>query len=142
MAAALRDGVLCGTRSVLTPMIILLVEDDPDSLDVTAYALQREGFDIITAGSGHEALQCWQVEQPDMVVLEAALPGLSGFEVCRQIREQGSTPVILLSGQTTRESLVQAFRVGADDWVTKPCSPEELAVRIRAVWRWVVEDLG
>ena len=142
MAAALRDGVLCVTRSVLAPMIILLVEDDPDSLDVTAYALQREGFDIITAGSGHEALQCWRAEQPDMVVLEAGLPGLSGFEVCRQIREQGSTPVILLSDQTTRESLVQAFRVGADDWVTKPCSPDELAVRIRAVWRWVVEDLG
>ena len=142
MAAALRDGVLCVTRSVLAPMIILLIEDDPDSLDVTAYALQREGFDIITAGSGHEALQCWRAAQPDMVVLEAGLPGLSGFEVCRQIREQGSTPVILLSDQTTRESLVQGFRVGADDWVAKPCSPQELAHRIRAVWCWVVEDLA
>ena len=123
-------------------MKILLVDDDPDSLDLLTYALRREGFAIITAADGRQALQRWQAEQPDLVLLEVALPDLSGFDVCRLIREQGSTPVVLLSDRTTKESLVQAFRVGADDWVTKPCSPEELAVRIRAVWRWAVEDLG
>ena len=134
-------------RGAATPvdrfsMRVLLVDSDVDALDVTTRALRREGFSVITATNGSQALQHWQAEQPDVVVLEADLPGLSGFDVCRLIRGKGSTPVILLSAMTTNESLVQGFRVGADDWVVKPCSPEDLAVRIRMVWRWLVEDLA
>ena len=73
--------------------------------------------------------------------MEVALPDLSGFEVCRLIREQGSTPVILLSASGTKEQVVQGFRVGADDWVTKPCSPKMLALRVRSVWQQAIGDI-
>jgi DNA-binding response OmpR family regulator len=114
---------------------ILLVDDDTDMLDVTAYALRREGFNIILATDGTQALRKWETDQPNLVVLDVGLPRLSGFEVCRKIRQTSSTPVILLTGLTDDEHVVQGFRLGADDYVTKPFSPRQLAMRIRAVWR-------
>ena len=123
------------SRVVEFDMKILLVDDDPDLLDLLTYALRREGFDIITAADGREALQCWRAEEPDLVVLDLTMPRLSGFEVCRQIREAGPTPVILLTSSTGEEDVVQGFQLGADDYVRKPFSPRQLVMRIRAVWR-------
>ena len=120
-------------------MRILLGDGDVDALDVTAQALRREGLSVITATEGSQALHRWQAERPDVVVLEADLPQLSGFEVCRQIRESGSTPVVLLSALATDEYVVRGFRLGADDYVLKPFKPWELALRIRAIWRRVTE---
>ncbi len=116
-------------------MRILLVDGDSNVLNVTAAALKSEGFTILTARDGHEALRRWQADQPDLVVLEVNLPRLSGLDVCRQIRESGSTPVILLSAQTTDDQVVEGFRAGADDYLGKPVRPRELALRIRAVAR-------
>ena len=116
-------------------MKILLVDDDPDFLDLLTYTLRREGFDIITAADGRQALQRWRAEEPDVVVLDVTMPLLSGFEVCRQIREAGPTPVILLTSSTGEVNVDQGFQVGADDYVKKPFSPRQLVMRIRAVWR-------
>ena len=118
-------------------MKVLLVDHDLDLLDVTGYALRREGCDVITAADGLQALQRWQADGADVVVLEIDLPRLSGFEVCRQIREAGPTPVILLGAAHTEEDVIQGFRLGADDYVRKPFSPRQLAMRIRAIWRRV-----
>ena len=93
-------------------MKVLLVDADVDALDVTAQALRREGLSVITATDGGQALHRWQAERPDVLVLEADLPQLSGFEVCRQIRESGSTPVVLLSALATDEYVVRGFRLG------------------------------
>jgi DNA-binding response OmpR family regulator len=116
-------------------MKILLVDDDTDLLDVTAYALRREGFTILVATDGQQALRRWEAERPHLVILDVGLPKLSGFDVCRRIRQTSTTPVILLTGLSDDEHVVQGFRLGADDYVTKPFSPRQLAMRIRAVWR-------
>lgn len=116
-------------------MKILLVDDDPDLLDVTAYALRREGFNVIVAVDGAHALRRWQTDEPDVVVLDVGLPRINGFEVCQQIRQKSSTPIILLTALNDEEHIVQGFRMGADDYVTKPFSPRQLTMRIQAVRR-------
>ena len=123
-------------------MKILLVDADMEFLDAVASALRSEGFDIITASDGEQALRLSHDEQPDAVVLEADLPRLSGFGVCEQIRENGPTPVILLSVIDTEEHRVQGYRAGADTCLAKPIDPAELALRIRAVWHGAVGDFG
>lgn len=116
-------------------MKVLLVDDDPDLLDVTAYALRRDGFNVIVAGDGAHALRRWTADNPDIVVLDVNLPQMTGFDVCHQIREKSSTPVILLTALHEEENIIQGFRLGADDYVTKPFSPKQLAMRIQAVTR-------
>jgi DNA-binding response OmpR family regulator len=116
-------------------MKILLVDDDPDMLDITSYALHREGFTVILAGDGPHAIRRWQADEPDVVVTEARLPTMSGFDVCQQIRQGSSTPVIMLTELTSEDDIIKGFRVGADDYITKPFSPRQLAMRIQAVCR-------
>lgn len=116
-------------------MKILLADDDADLLDVTAYALRREGFAVIVATDGAQALRRWQQERPDLVVLDVNMPHHDGFEVCRQIRAAGPTPVVLLTALNQEAQIVRGFEAGADDYVTKPFSPRQLALRLRAIWR-------
>lgn len=116
-------------------MKILLVDDDPDLLDVTAYALRREGFDVLLAADGLQALHRWEAEQPDLVVLDVGMPHLSGLDVCRKIRQTSDTPIIMLSGVSDEQRVLNAFENGADDYVRKPFSPKQLALRVRAVLR-------
>jgi len=116
-------------------MKILLADDDADLLDVTAYALRREGFAVIAASDGAQALRRWQQDRPDLVVLDVNMPELDGFAVCRQIRDAGTTPVILLTALNQEEQIIRGFEAGADDYVTKPFSPRQLAMRLRAIWR-------
>lgn len=116
-------------------MKILLADDDADLLDVTAYALRREGFAVIAANDGEQALRRWQQDHPDIVVLDVNMPQLDGFAVCRQIRAAGLTPVILLTALNQEEQIIRGFEAGADDYVTKPFSPRQLAMRLRAIWR-------
>jgi DNA-binding response OmpR family regulator len=116
-------------------MRVLLVDDDTDLLDVTAYALRREGFTVLLGQTGEQALQCWETEQPSVVVLDVGLPDVSGYQVCSTIRKEGTTPVILLTAHNQEDDIVQGFRAGADDYVTKPFSHRQLALRIRAVAR-------
>ncbi len=123
-------------------MKILLVDDDLDMLDITSYALRREGFNVIVATNGLEAIQRWTEDQPNVVVLDAKLPRMTGFEVCRRIRQTSTTPIIMLTALHDEEHIVSAFRMGADDYVTKPFSPRQLALRIRAVARRSGRDSG
>jgi DNA-binding response OmpR family regulator len=116
-------------------MKILLADDDADMVDVTAYALRREGFNIIVATDGAQALRRWESDQPDLVLLDVGMPRINGLEVCRKIRQESDTPVIMLTAAGDEEHVVQGFKHGADDYITKPFSPKQLAMRIRAVMR-------
>ncbi len=125
-------------------MKVLLVDDDSDLLDVTSYALRREGYEVIMAIDGPTALVKWKKDNPDVVVLDVGLPRMSGFEVCQRIREESLTPVVLLTALSDEAHIVRGFRLGADDYVTKPFSPRILALRIRALLRRraITEQLG
>src|ERR671936_2548379 len=103
-------------------MKVLLVEDDIDLLDLLTYALRRDGYTVSTAQDGPQALQRWEAEQPDIVVLDVCLPKLDGFEVCRRIRHQAKTPIIMLTARDEEEDMVRGLQVGADDYLTKPFS--------------------
>jgi len=116
-------------------MKLLLVDDDTDLLDVTAYALRREGFNVIVATDGAQALQRFEHEQPDLVVSDVIMPRVDGFDLCQKVRQASTTPVILLTGLNNEEQIIRGFQLGADDYVTKPFSPRQLAMRVRAVWR-------
>ena len=121
---------------------VLLADTDSTWLSDLATALGGEGFSVSLAHDGREALQRWHEDAADVVVLEIDLPQLTGLEVCRQIREQGQTPVILVAAGSSDEQVIEGFRAGADAYLTKPVSPQDLARQIRAVWCWVVEDFA
>jgi DNA-binding response OmpR family regulator len=104
-------------------------------LDITTYALRKYGFSVIGVTDGASAVQRWQTDQPDLVLLDVNLPKLSGMEVCKQIRQQGATPIIMLTAMADEEHLVEGFESGADDYVTKPVSYRALVVRMRTVMR-------
>jgi DNA-binding response OmpR family regulator len=116
-------------------MKVLVVDDDLELLDLTAYALRREGFNIIAASDGAQALRRWASDHPDVVVLDATMPKMNGFEACKQIRAKGDTPIIIVTALGHEEDVVRGFQSGADDYVTKPFSHRQLAMRIRAVSR-------
>jgi DNA-binding response OmpR family regulator len=116
-------------------MKLLLIDDDIDLLDVTSYALRREGFEVIVATDGMQGIQCWECDHPDLIISDINMPRLNGFDLCRRIRNESTTPIILLTALNSEEHIIQGFQAGADDYVTKPFSPRQLAMRVRAVWR-------
>lgn len=116
-------------------MKVLVADEDKSLLDITSFALHRYGFAVITATNGTQALHCWETDRPDVAVLESTLPKLSGLEVCRRIREEKDTPILMMGSSQDDESVEKAFRLGADDYVTKPFSHRQLALRIRAISR-------
>jgi len=116
-------------------MKILLVDDDADLLDVTAYSLRRERLAVIEACDGAQALHRWKVDRPDLVVLDLGLPRHDGFDVLQKIREKDATPVLVLSGRSDEQDIIRAFAMGADDYVLKPFAARQLAMRIRAILR-------
>lgn len=116
-------------------MKALIVDDDRVLADVLAFTLRREGFEISMAYDGEEALRRWLSEEPDLIVLDVNMPKLDGFTVCRRIREQTDTPIILLTVRGEEDDVVQGLGLGADDYITKPFSPRQLVARIQAVMR-------
>ncbi len=114
---------------------ILVVEDEPSFSDALAYLLGREGFEVIVADSGPKAIEEFDRHGADLVLLDLMLPGLSGTEVCRQLRTRSSVPVIMLTAKDSEVDKVVGLELGADDYVTKPYSSRELVARIRAVLR-------
>jgi DNA-binding response OmpR family regulator len=116
-------------------MKLLVVEDDLALSDVVAFTLRRAGFDVLTAYDGLTALATWAQEAPDLVVLDLNLPRLDGLAVCRQIRSQGDTPIIILSVRGGDEAVVKGLELGADDYIVKPFSPTQLVARVRALLR-------
>jgi len=114
---------------------LLLVEDEPEMLgEMTAY-LQREGFRILKASTGTEALAIARNEQPDLVVLDWMLPGKSGIDVCREIRRTSQCGIIMVTARSDESDKIVGLEIGADDYLTKPFSLRELASRIRALLR-------
>jgi DNA-binding response OmpR family regulator len=115
--------------------LILLVEDEKKIRDMLSKHLRQEGFRVALATDGIEALQIWQDIKPDLIVLDLMLPGLSGWEVLKRIRQKNNTPVIVLTARADEVDKLLGLELGADDYVTKPFSPRELALRIKAVLR-------
>lgn len=120
--------------------LILLVDDEPLITESLAYSLQREGYDVKTVADGVVALQTIQEIHPDLVVLDLMLPGMSGIEVCRRLRSNSTTPVIMLTARSEEIDRVLGLEVGADDYLAKPFSFRELLARIRATLRRVELD--
>ncbi len=116
-------------------MKVLLVEDDADLLDLLTYALRREGYTVMSAMDGQQALKRWEDDAPDIVLLDANLPKTDGYEVCRRIRHGGTTPIIMLTARDEEEDVLRGFRLGADDYVAKPFSAGQLVARMKAVLR-------
>lgn len=114
---------------------LLLVDDDTLLVAVLAAALAEEGYTVETATDGREALRRFQGRPPDLVVLDVQLPEIDGLEVCRRLRAQASTPIILLTSRSEEIDRITGLDLGADDYVTKPFSTRELCARIRALGR-------
>ncbi|MEU0559920.1 response regulator transcription factor [Dactylosporangium maewongense] len=118
---------------------VLVVDDDPTVSDVVRRYLEREGFTVALAGDGRQALDSYDAERPDLVVLDLMLPGIDGLEVCRRLRAQDRTlPVIMLTALGEESDRVLGLELGADDYVTKPFSPRELVLRVQSVLRRAV----
>ncbi len=114
---------------------VLVVEDEESYSDALAYMLRKEGFDVALAATGPDAIDEFERNGADIVLLDLMLPGLPGTEVCRQLRQSSSVPVIMVSAKDGEVDTVVGLELGADDYVTKPFSPRELVARIRAVLR-------
>ena len=119
---------------------ILVVEDEASFSDALSYLLGREGFDVRVADTGDGAIAEFDRHGADLILLDLMLPGLSGTEVCRQIRQRSKVPVIMLTAKDSEVDKVVGLELGADDYVTKPYSTRELVARIRAVLRRQGED--
>ena len=114
---------------------ILVVEDEESFSDALSYMLRKEGFEVAVAGTGPDALAEFGRSGADLVLLDLMLPGLSGVEVCRELRQTSDVPVIMLTAKDSEVDKVVGLELGADDYVTKPFSTRELVARIRAVLR-------
>ena len=114
---------------------ILVVEDEESFSDALSYMLRKEGFEVAVAGTGPYALEEFDRTGADLVLLDLMLPGLSGTEVCRQLRSRSNVPVIMLTAKDGEIDKVVGLELGADDYVTKPYQTRELVARIRAVLR-------
>jgi two-component system KDP operon response regulator KdpE len=115
--------------------LILVVDDEPQILRVMRTSLPPRGYDVRVIPSGEEALDEINKEMPDLIILDLMMPGLSGLDVCRRVREFSAVPIIVLSAKGSEQDKVAALNLGADDYVTKPFGMEELLARMRAVLR-------
>jgi DNA-binding response OmpR family regulator len=114
---------------------ILVVDDEPTLRETLVDALETDGFRVVSAADGREALTVFRAERPDLVLLDLMLPELSGVEVCRIIRSESSVPIVMLTAKDSELDKVVGLELGADDYVTKPFSLRELSARIRALFR-------
>jgi two-component system, OmpR family, KDP operon response regulator KdpE len=114
---------------------VLVVDDEPQILRVMRASLPIRGYEVLTASSGEEALNQLSKQVPDLIILDLAMPEMSGLEVCRRVREFSSVPIIVLSAKGSESDKVAALDLGADDYVTKPFGMDELLARARAVLR-------
>ncbi|MBK8035891.1 MAG: response regulator transcription factor [Verrucomicrobiaceae bacterium] len=119
-------------------MKLLIADDDPITLDSLAACLRPEGFQVLLAKDGAEALALWQKHKPDLLCLDIMMPGVDGYEVCRRVREKdGRVPVLFLSAKSEEIDVVVGLRLGADDFVRKPFGKHELIARIHSALRRV-----
>ncbi|MEM7533470.1 MAG: response regulator transcription factor [Chloroflexota bacterium] len=114
---------------------ILLVDDEPNIVELNEMYLSSEGYEIATATDGIEALTAFRIEKPDLIVLDVMMPDLDGWEVCRRIREESDVPIIMLTARGEDIDRIVGLEMGADDYMSKPFNPRELLARIRSVLR-------
>ena len=114
---------------------ILLVDDELPIQTLLSYPLQKDGYEVVTAADGHEALQRFEDAEPDLVVLDVMLPRMDGLEVCRRLRARSSVPIIMLTAKAEEFDKVLGLELGADDYITKPFSMREFRSRVKAVLR-------
>src|SRR3990172_1427923 len=126
----------------MTNKRVLVVDDDVKTVELVKLYLSRDGYRVLTSHNGVEALRLAKEAHPDLIVLDLMLPGLDGLEICRTIREESDVPIIMLTARTTDEDKLVGLGLGADDYVTKPFSPRELAARVRAVLRRLPGERG
>jgi DNA-binding response OmpR family regulator len=115
--------------------LVLVADDDPDILALVRFRLERDGYEVLSAPDGETALDLAMARTPDLAVLDVMMPRLDGYEVTRKLREHGPTttiPIILLTARVQEPDLERGFEAGADDYVTKPFSPQALGERVQA----------
>lgn len=121
---------------------ILVVDDDVKTVELVKLYLNRDGYKVLTAYNGVEALRLAREVHPNLVVLDIMLPGMDGLEVCRTLRDESDVPIIMLTARVTDQDKLTGLELGADDYVIKPFSPRELAARVRAVLRRLPGERG
>ncbi len=126
----------------MTGKRVLVVDDDVKTVELVKLYLNRDGYRVLTAYEGIEALRLARESHPDLIVLDLMLPGIDGLEICRTLRDESDIPIIMLTARTTDDDKLTGLGVGADDYVTKPFSPRELAARVRAVLRRIPGERG
>ena len=127
---------MSGTEAEPAQPVVLAADDDEDILELVAFRLERSGYTVLRAHDGEEALRLAQEEHPDLVVLDVMMPKLDGFEVTRRLRADAatsSTPIILLTARAQDADVQMGFDAGADDYLRKPFSPQELRARVQAI---------
>jgi DNA-binding response OmpR family regulator len=116
--------------------LVLVADDDPDILSLVGFRLERAGYDVLPARDGEEALALALERHPDLAVLDVMMPKLDGYEVTRRLRDNAATsrmPVILLTARVQESDITRGFEAGADDYIKKPFSPQELRARVQAI---------
>jgi len=116
--------------------LVLAADDDPLIRELIQFRLERSGYQVVTAADGDEALRMIRERRPDLVVLDVMMPGRTGYEITRSLRADEATraiPVILLTARVQESDVSQGFEAGADDYLTKPFSPQELRARVQAI---------
>ncbi|MDP9751961.1 MULTISPECIES: response regulator transcription factor [Thermoanaerobacter] len=120
---------------------ILVVDDEIKILEVVKSYLEREGFSVITETNGNNVLDTFKKEKPDLVILDLMLPGISGEELCKRIRQFSNVPILMLTAKVQESDKINGFSIGADDYLTKPFSPRELVMRVKAILRRTTDDV-
>ncbi len=126
----------------MTDKRVLVVDDDAKTVELVKLYLNRDGYKVLTAYDGVEALRLAREGHPDLIVLDIMLPGMDGLEVCRTLRSESDVPIIMLTARTTEQERLTGLGLGADDYVTKPFSPREVAARVRAILRRLPGERG
>lgn len=121
---------------------ILVVDDEKNIVDIIAYNLKKEGYRVVTAANGEEAVFMAQSENPDLILLDVMMPKMDGYEACKRIREKKNTPIIMLTARAEEVDKVLGLELGADDYVTKPFGVRELMARVKANLRRTVAPAG
>jgi DNA-binding response OmpR family regulator len=121
---------------------VMVVDDDAKTVELVRLYLDRDGYQVLTAYNGLEALRLARESCPDLIVLDLMLPDVDGLEVCRTLRRESAVPIIMLTARTTDQDKLAGLDLGADDYVTKPFSPKELLARVRAVLRRLPGERG
>ena len=124
---------------------ILIADDEPDILEIIGFNLESEGYDIISAKNGNEALALAKIHKPDLIILDVMMPGKTGFDVCRILRnlpEFKDTIIIFLTAMNDESTEIRGLETGGDDYINKPISPKILITRINALFRRIIKETG